>query len=164
MKLDGNKLRAAAPALLAAARSASRLLSQDYAAATEADRKAVLGRLLDAIEAAEHGCEEKAGVVTLVTTHTTAETLREIAAAEASAAETEVAHRLAVALRSGFRSTKQRVYITLDLDIPVIQALRDLMAGSYPGNTRRAFERLISQIDREVLSKSPLQHLAGYGL
>ena len=144
--------------LLSAAKTAYRLLSQGY---SEPEKQTALQELLSAIRTAEDDSPHNTSALILVMTHTTSETIVEIVSSIEDKSEVEL--RLLKAIQTGMRSTKQRVYCSLELDIPVIQKLRDILSSSYPGNTRRAFDRMIIQLDREVLSKSPLQHLAKLG-
>lgn len=61
------------------------------------------------------------------------------------------------------RLTQRRVFVTLPIDHAAMRALKDLLmaarASSAP-NMIKALSRLVKQIDREVLSCSPLRLLA----
>lgn len=159
MNLNGNRLRSAAPKLYRAARLALNILMQDDGIAERVKGPAVVA-LREALDAAEEG--SPASSITFITTHATAEQIMRFATAKNNGPDE--AKQLLRALRKGRRDTKQRVYFQLGIDIDILRSLRELLDNGEPsGGSRRAFDRIAEQIDREVLSKSPLKLLADAG-
>lgn len=75
-----------------------------------------------------------------------------------------IQEKLAANLKRGCRETKQRVYFVMDAEYDQMKLLRDSLSNFKRFDpSRRALDRICDQIDKEVLSKSPLQHLAETG-
>jgi len=151
-------LNKAAPALLAAAKMAVRAL-MEQGPITEDERQRLIHKLVLAIDAAE--VDKDIAAITLVVTHATASALDEMIAGCYD--QSEVAKKLRRNIIRGTRETKQRVYISLDTDVPMLTWLRNVLNKPVSPATRRAFDRLVEQIDIQVLRKSPLQMLAETG-
>lgn len=68
-----------------------------------------------------------------------------------------------------YRLTARRAYVAFRPEHTTLRALRALLMSARknpgtPHGVRRAYERLVKQLEDEVLSLSPLEHLAKQGL
>jgi hypothetical protein len=160
-KLNGNKLRSAAPDLYQAAKLALRtLLEEEESRGSPSGQKAIQA-LQAAIDLAEG--EGGAGTITFVVTHRTAKEL--LKAVKGAKGRSDPIERLVSGLKAGTRKTKRRVYIEMGADPVLLRKLRDILLQAWPeGSSKRAFDRLAKQIEAEVLSKSPLRLLADAGV
>jgi hypothetical protein len=159
LNLNGNKLRAAAPKLYKASRAALNLLLQDDRIPANVKRSTI-ETLKSALDAAEDG--EAPSYITFVTTHATARKLMKLTANQSNGSA--VAKQLYLGLHRGRRDTKQRVYFRLEIDISMLREFRSMLDNADAGGSVRAFERIADQVEKEVLSKSPLKLLADTGI
>lgn len=104
------------------------------------------------------------GTLTFATTHNFFSTLSKILE---SARDSSEDWNVIWAVFRKSRNTKQRVYVMLPADHRLLKKLREVLmaerAKSSAGKMK-ALTRLIQQIDRDVLSVSPLEFLARTGL
>lgn len=154
------RVKAAAPELLEAAKAALGLLIADSVDVHR--RPAVIRKLQQAIDLAESPSLADAATITFVVTDVTARVIDELLRRTDDGSPAAKALRKAVA--DGTRVTKQRIYIKLDADIPLLKRLKQIFQNADVRASRKALDRLVAQIDQEVLSKSPLQQLADMGL
>jgi hypothetical protein len=159
LRLNGNKLRSAAPQLYQAAGQALRVLVQaeGLPGVLQQEASKAIKALQEAIDLAEG--DAIGGTIALVVTHRTFKELLRAVKADKSDA------KLLAEIKRGSRTTKRRVYIELGVDPVALRRLRDILAATWPqGSSKRAFERLVEQIEEEVLKKSPLTLLADAGV
>lgn len=148
-------LNKAAPELLQAAKSALRLLlASPPHKKTEIDQ--VTQSLASAIDKAE-GIDPSLGTITFVVTPKTA---KDIATFISEGGDGPLADLVS----KSTRFTARRAYIKLDADISLMRELKTIFGRRAPSYaTGEVFRRLSTQIDRQVLSKSPLEFLAEAG-
>ena len=154
--MSQRRLHQAAPELLTAAKGALRMLLNG----AESDgnvRTEIVQALADAIDHAEPPVLDSE--ITLVMTHASYELLRQEVNTRASLDTTGAS--LSSAIHQRARLTKQRVYLTLQTDPALLRRLRTILdRATGTRQSRRAFERMVEQLDKEVLNKSPLIRLA----
>ena len=154
--MSQRRLQKAAPELLEAAKSALRMLLNG-AESDGAVRTCVVQGLADAIDHAEPPILEPE--IKLVMTHASYDLLRQEVNQRAN--QDHLGQTLSSAVHQAARLTKQRVYLTLPTDPALLRRLRTILDRAvYTKRTRRAFERMVEQLDKEVLNKSPLIRLA----
>lgn len=154
--MSQRRLQRAAPELLKAAKGALRMLL-DGAESNGNIRTDVVRGLADAIDHAEPPVLEPH--ITLVMTHASYDVLRQ--EVNRRATQDELGTRLSSLVHKDARLTKQRVYLQLQTETALLRRLRTILdRATQTRQTRRAFERLVEQLDREVLNKSPLVRLA----
>jgi len=171
-----NSLRKAAPELLRASKDALSVLNGVTPTLSET-HIAIVQKLRNIIDLAE-GDNGLAGQIQIVTTPITSDRIEFLVE---HGGEVDIKSRLLRELRAAHR-TKRRVYITLSADYRMLRWLTivlglfnsygftpsDPMEDGWPstsaGATRRAFKRIIKQIEDEVLHKSPLELLANAAL
>lgn len=149
-------MKRAAPELLAAAKSALRFFL-DPGHDPESKKKEVIDRLVHAVDLAD-GIDPDIATIEFVVTPNTANSLvKAVAQAEHTV--------LAQAINKGVRFTERRAYIKMDSDTTLLRELQGILRkGTGSFSTDKAFRRMAAQIDREVLSKSPLEWLANEAL
>ncbi len=150
------RLRKAAPELLEAAKSALSMLLNG----AESDgnvRTSVVSALSAAIERADPPLLEPE--ISLVMTHASYELLRQEVQ---QANRDQLGATLVSVIHQNVRFTKQRVYLTLRTNHPALLVrLRTIMdRATHTKQTRRAFERMVEQLDKAEIHKSPLIRLA----
>jgi len=159
-------IRKHAPLLLEASKEALRLLvDQDPhpVDSEEAKRQKVLTQLREAINAADPpNFDERNYTVRLVMTHGTWKALHDILVKRAKSNRDD--EPVLEAAEEGVRFTKQRVYVTLDLDHSVLRRLQFVLRHSKTTAQEKSFQRLAKQIGEEGLSKNPMELLAEQGL
>lgn len=153
--MSRRRLQQAAPELLAACKGALSLLLSGEA--DDAHRELVIRYLADAIDHAEPPVMEPE--IVLVMTHASYDLLRQ--EVNRKATQDALGSTLSSVVHQCARLTKQRVYLTLETDPVLLRRLRTIMdRATHTRQTRRAFERMVEQLDKEVLNKSPLVLLA----
>lgn len=148
--MSQRRLHRAAPALLEASKAALRMLLDGQ----ESDgnrRTEIVRKLAKAIDDAEEPILDDR--IRLSMTHQTYDTLCRVVK-DAKATE------LLKEIKAGAKKTKKRIYVTLATNPMLLRQLRTIMDRAWVKQTRRAFERMVEQIDKEVLNKSPLVRLA----
>jgi hypothetical protein len=155
--MSQRRLQKAAPELLEAAKSALRMLING----AESDgnvRTSVVQALVAAIDNAEPPVLEPE--ISLVMTHASYDLLRQEVNQHAD--HDALGATLSSVVHQAARLTKQRVYLTLKTDRPeLLRRLRTIMdRATHTKQTRRAFERMVEQLDKEAINRSPLIRLA----
>jgi hypothetical protein len=148
-------------AILSASKVALRYLLQEDA--PSAALLEVIEQLNSAIERAE-GPEysENISSVSLVMTHGTAAAFHE--ALDNRDDGSHEFKQLAAYVRDSERVTKQRVYHRLPIDHAMMRKVKMILLTTTTKHSDKAFKRLADQIEREGLSKNPLEILAELGL
>ena len=160
------QIRKEAPALLEATKVAMRyLLRQDPhpLASEEQKRLDVMAVLKKAIDAAEPPTfDERDTQIRLVMTPKTWEVLNKILVERA---ERNKDDKLVLeAVLEGIRETKQRVYATLAINPVVLRRLHFVLNHTATSDTDKPFKRMAAEIERDGLSKNPMEILAKMGL
>lgn len=129
---------------------------------TDAQRKLVYDHLVNALDETSDTLVES---ITFVTTHNVFRRLT--ALINGAADKSDTLRRLS--LEYSYRLTARRAYITFKPEHATLRELRALLMAARkspatPHGVRRAYERFVKQMDSEVLSLSPLEHLAKQGL
>jgi len=155
--MSQQRVRKAAPELLEAAKSALRMLLNG----AESDgnvRVSVVRQLSDAIESADPPVIDP--VIKLTMTHASYDLLRQEVNEHSN--HDNLGKTLSSVVHQNARLTKQRVYLTLRTDHPaLLRRLRTIMdRATHTKQTRRAFERMVEQLDKEAINRSPLIRLA----
>ena len=151
-------LRRAAPELLNASKAALHLLIGTGPVDAD-ERKRVVSALREAVYEAE-GIDPNVGTITFTVTPVTANTMIALVESVAKGASSASAARLHEQLVSGRRDTKQRTYLRVGADHNLLDVLKTILLESRPRSTERAFRRIAQQIEKEVLSRHPLEMLA----
>jgi hypothetical protein len=148
----------AARNLLAASKNALRFLLRE-----EGERDEIVASLNKAIEQVEgEDFVDDLSSVTLVMTKATQKTLMETVDRR-----DDGSHRfkgLVSYIEDATRFTKQRVYMKLPIDYGLMRLLKMILLTTTTQRQDAAFKRLAEQIEREGLSKNPLEVLAQVGL
>jgi len=155
--MSHQRLRKAAPELLEAAKAALRMLLNGAESDGKVRTEVVQG-LVAAIERADPAVLDPE--ISLVMTHASYDLLRQ--EVNQYAKQDRLGTTLSTLVHQNVRLTKQRVYLTLRIDRPaLLRRLRTIMdRATHTRQTRRAFERMVEQLDKEALNKSPLIRLA----
>jgi hypothetical protein len=155
--MSQRRLQKAAPELLEAAKSALRMLING----AESDgnvRTSVVQSLVSAIDRADPPVLEPE--ISLVMTPASYDLLcQEV---DHHAAHDTLGASLSSAVHQASRVTLKRVYLTLQTNRPeLLRRLRTIMdRATHTKQTRRAFERMVEQLDKEAINRSPLIRLA----
>lgn len=160
------QIRKEAPLLLEATKEAMRyLLRQDPHPLESEERKRleVMAVLKKAIDAAEPPAfDERDTQIRLVMTPSTWATLKKILTERASRNKDD---KLVLdAVLEGLRETKQRVYAALAINPVVLRRLHFILSHTSNSTTEKPFKRMAAEIERDGLSKNPMEILAKMGL
>jgi hypothetical protein len=160
------QIRKEAPVLLEASKEALRfLLRQDPhpLAEEEQKRKRVMAVLKKAIDAAEPPTfDERDTSIRLVMTPATWKTLSEILKERACRNKDDKLVYEAVV--EGLKETKQRVYVTLAINPMVLRRLRFILKHTSTSDQEKPFKRMAEEIEKNGLTKNPMEILAQMGL
>jgi len=159
-------VRQQAPVLLEAAKEALRhLLRQDpYPMAVEEEkRQAVMAVLRKAIDAADPPTfDERETSIRLVMTPATWHALDKILETRASLNKDD--KLVYDAVHEEVRKTKQRIYVTLAINHLILRRLCFVLKHAPPADQDRSFKRLAEEIEKDGLTKNPMEILAQMGL
>ena len=159
-------IRENAPALLGATKVALKhLLRQETCelASDEAQRQGVMARLRAAIDAAEPSSfDESSSSVRLTMT---AATYKFLLRALKDRARSNRDDKLVLeAVLEGVRETKQRIYVTLGINHRVLRRLAFVLKHTASPKQDKPFKRMAEQIEKDGLTKNPMEILAHQGL
>lgn len=160
-------IRKHAPELLEVSKEAFRhLVRQDPhpTASEEEERQKLLQRLretIDTVEPPSFDAEEHS--ITLMMTPKSWEVLRQILEQRASSGN-ETDENLLNSVQNGVKITKQRVYVSLDINPALLHQLLFILRHQAPVSQRSAFRRMAEQIEEEGLSKNPMEILGEQGI
>ena len=158
---NAQTLRKSAPDLLRLTKEAFKFI-RDNPVGDEVARNELLARLRSVINEADPPVfDEKMASVQLVMTNMTADAL--VHAMESLTSSEEEADILRH-VYEGLRRTKQRAYLRLDLNPLVLRRVRYVLMHSSSANTDKAFKRLVEEIERNGLSKNPMEILGKMAL
>jgi hypothetical protein len=160
------ELRKHAPELLEASNQALQYLFRQGTlelASEEEERQRVMAVLRDAIELADPPIfDESAASIKLVMTPTSWSVLRKLLEERASLGRDD---RVALdACLEGVKESKQRVYLKLSINPLVLRKLKWVLDHQAPSAQDTAFARMSEQIEKDGLSKNPMEILAEQGL
>jgi len=159
-------IRANAPELLLASKEALKhLIRQEIhpLADEEAKRQEVMRTLREAIDAAEPvHFDETCSSVRLQMTTATWDSLHHVL--RASAAVNKDDKLVLDAVEEGYRYTKQRIYVTLGISPRILRRLVFTLNHKPPTAQVKPFGRLAKQIEKDGLTKNPMEILGEMGL
>lgn len=121
---------------------------------------AVLRKAIDAAEPARF--DESETSVRLVMTRATWRVLNGIL--EERSARNKDDQLVYEAVQEGLRETKQRVYITLAINPRVLRRMAFILRHTSTTDQEKPFKRMAEQIEKEGLTKNPMEILAKMGL
>jgi hypothetical protein len=159
-------IRANAPALLCATKEALKhLLRQEphELKSEEQQRQAVMSSLRDAIDAAEPSqFDEISSSVRLTMTAATWGFLHKTLKDRARSNRDD--KLVLEAALEGLRETKQRIYLTLGINHRVLRRLAFVLKHTASPKQDKPFKRMAEQIEKDGLTKNPMEILAHQGL
>lgn len=136
---------------------------RDNPSGVESEREELLEDLQAVIDRADPPVfDESMTTVKTVMTHATKDTILE-ALEERASLSNEDAMTLE-AFRKGLRETKQRVYLTLDIDFTVLRKLHYVLRHTKTAYQDKALERLAEEIEKQGFTKNPMRILGEMGL
>jgi len=159
-------IRAHAPTLLAATKEALRhLMRQDPHPLSEDEetRQEIMALLRVAIETAEPPLfDESISSVRLQMTTATWKSLHSILCKRAKSNKDDAL--VLGAVEEGIRETKQRIYVTLGINPRVLRRLAFVLKHTGTSKQDKPFKRLADQIEKDGLTKNPMEILARMSL
>jgi len=161
-------LRKEASALLAGVKSAFKFI-RDNPSGVESEREQLLIDLVALIDRADPPSNnDDLLVVTLVMTNVTAtallDLLKSLSPEELRDCEMNDCGEIFESVSSGLRRTKQRAYLRLDLNPPLLRSLHYVLSHKGKATQEKPFKRLAEAIMDNGLAKNPMEILGRMGL
>jgi len=159
-------LRKQAPVLLEATKEALRyLLRQDphTLESEEKKRQDLMAVLKQAIDAAEPPVfDERETSMRLVMTPASWRALDKILTERADRNRDD--KMVYDAVHEGLKESKQRIYVTLPINHVVLRRLKFILSHTSTSDQEKSFKRMAAEIEKDGLSKNPMEILAQMGL